>query len=439
MQTTKWLRIFREATTLAAVTIALAVGARAQTETVLYSFTGGADGNQPNGVIADGAGNLYGTTTFGGNLSKSNCGSNGCGTVFELSPAAGGWQLTTLYTFNGGADGLFPVGNLARDQSGNLYGVTFAGGALYGPCHGYGGCGVVFEVSPASSGWVFTVLHTFRGADGAIPYSGLTLDSSGNLYGTTSQGGQPGCVDLGCGVVFELSPTSSGWIYKSIHIFAEAESSDPQAGVILDPSGNLYSATVYGGSILPNYGTVFELSPISGGGWGKTILHGFSARRDGWYGGNLIFDTVGNLYGATQFAGDLNACNHSGCGVVFQLSQDSTGWKDTVLHTFTGPDGWAPASLILEKSGNLYGATAAGGNFNNCYGNGNGCGVVFKLSPSSQGWQENVLYNFHGNTDGESPVSIIAGPDGSIYGATLYGGGTGCYGYGCGTVFQLKP
>ncbi len=406
-------------TAFAILPLSFLVGQAVGQLSVLYSFTGLADGNQPNGVIADGAGNLYGTTSFGG--INSDCAPHGCGSVFELSPGAEGWKLTTLYSFTGQADGEFPVGNLAMDQAGNLYGVTFTGGAY--------NCGVTFELSPTTAGWRFIVIHPFNCfPDGAYPYSGLTLDSSGNLYGTTSQGGLENCQ---CGVVFELSPGVNGWTETPIHIFNIKNGSTPEAAVAFDGAGHLYSTAIYGGEIPPSYGMVFELSPTSSGGWGATFLHGFTDGHDGWDAANLVLDSTGNIYGTTQFAGRVGWCNGLGCGVVFELVRASN-WKETELHTFSGGyDGVAPNSLIMEAAGNLYGTTAAGGDLKLC--NTGGCGVLFKVSDESGNWKQTVLHTFAG-TDGEIPSSVIVGADGNLYGTTQNGGVSGW-----GTIFQYKP
>ncbi len=265
-------------------------------ETVLYSFTGGADGWAPlAGLIRDAQGNLYGTTFAGGHI--SGCGGSGCGVVFKLDTAG---QETALYSFKGGADGATPYAGLIRDAQGNLYGT--AGG-------GHSGNGVVFKVSQAGKE---TVLYSFcpEGRpckDGAVPLAGLIWDSKGNLYGTTQVGGKSRD-----GVVFELSPARKETV---LHSFTGGNDGVyPEAGVIRDTQGNLYGTTWAGGA--HDGGTVFELSPTGK----ETVLYSFTGAADGRLPtAGVIRDAQGNLYGTTSRAGNVSDCG-SGCGVVFEVS-----------------------------------------------------------------------------------------------------------------------
>ena len=205
------------------------------TESVLYSFSGGADGESPQGgVIFDPVGNLYGTTVDGGFDEN--------GTVFQLSPTGADWTQSTLYTFGGGSDGQNPVGGVIFDQSGNLYGTTQAGG------------GTVYQLSPSNGAWALSTLQSLSGSQG--PTASLTMDASGNLYGTATEDGSHGY-----GVVFKLSPNPDGsWTYTDLHDFAGGgDGMYPTGNVILDSNGNLYSTTVDGGA--HGYGTVWELTP----------------------------------------------------------------------------------------------------------------------------------------------------------------------------------
>lgn len=240
---------------LAALLPVAARSAQAQTETVLYNFTGGSDGGGPLSALVSHGGNLYGTTVFGG---VGDSGS-GAGTIFELSPnGAGGWNETVLYNFcsEGGAsctDGAYPDGPVLFDSVGNLYGATPEGGSA--SCPFTVGCGVVFELSPLDTGWTETVLHTFclnftgECVDGVIP-SGILRDAQGNLYGEVTAG------------VFELTPSSSGWSYKFISFNIENSTS----GLTMDADGNIYGT---------GNGIVFELSPNGKGGWTTTVLYTF--------------------------------------------------------------------------------------------------------------------------------------------------------------------
>ena len=269
-------------------------------EKVLHSFSGGADGTYPyGGLIFDAAGNLYGTTTSGG--------TSNTGTVFELTPAAGGtWTEKVLHSFSGGTDGIHPYAGLIFDAAGNLYGTTDLGGA-----YGYG---TVFELTPAAGGtWTEKVLHNFNngGTDGTRPYARLTFDAAGNLYGTTYGGGAYNSY----GTVFELTPAAGGtWTEKVLHSFGSGtDGLIPYGGLIFDAAGNLYGTTAYGGT--NDLGTVFELTPKAGGGWTEKVLYSFGDGTDGVSPlAGLIFDAAGNLYGTTQHGGTYNY------GTVFEIA-----------------------------------------------------------------------------------------------------------------------
>jgi uncharacterized repeat protein (TIGR03803 family) len=264
------------------------------TETTIYSFTGGSDGGAPESALTvDAHGNLYGTTQLGG-------GACNCGTVFELSKAANGeWTETTLYTFAGGAYGSSPeYTNLVFDAAGNIYGVTTYGGSDL--------AGTVFELSPqAGGGWAESILHTFTGgaSDGANPFGGLVFDKAGNLYGSAETGGSSKCGGGGCGGIFELSPLAGGgWQEQMIYFFQGGNDGDePDSLLVTDLEGNLYGMAQGGSN---NCGSVFKLSPSAGGGWSKKILHAFSSEPDGC--GpflNLVHNSGGYLFGITEGGG----------------------------------------------------------------------------------------------------------------------------------------
>jgi uncharacterized repeat protein (TIGR03803 family) len=326
------------------------------TEQVLHSFGGGTDGGNPvAGLILDTAGNLYGTTFVGGTY--------GFGTVFELTPAAGGtWTKQTLHNFNGdGTDGTFPSAGLIFDAAGNLYGTASDGGTY--------GNGMVFELTPAAGGtWTEKVLYSFgNGADGATPYAGLIFDAADNLYGTTFGGGT-----YALGTVFELTPAAGGtWTEQVLHSFTGngTDGAYLSAGLILDAAGNLYGTTTNGGTI--GGGTAFELTPAAGGTWTESVLHNFGNGTDAnMPRGGLIFDAAGNLYGASTSGGAQNA------GTVFELTPAGGGtWTEQVLHNFgSGTDGANPYSgLIRDAAHNLFGTTKQGGTSN--------YGTVFEVTP----------------------------------------------------------
>jgi uncharacterized repeat protein (TIGR03803 family) len=340
----------------------------------LHVFKGGKDGSEANGgIIFDASGNLYGTTVSGGG--KNSLCYHGCGTVFELSPSSGGWTESVIYRFQAGTDGDAPESALVFDQSGNLYGTALFGGSSDN-CDDFG-CGVVFELSPKSGGgWTESVLHAFSGADGAYPWAGLIFDATGNLFGTTENGGASGG-----GVVFELSPAGGKWNQKVLYNFTGGgDGGSPTAKLTFDATGNLYGTTEEGGDssqCSDGCGTVFKLKLGSGGNWTESVLHTFSGGSGD--GANpmadVVFDTEGNLYGVASSGGSAN-CNGGGCGVVFELSPKSGSWTETILYVFAGAsDGRLPAGdLIWDAAGNLYGTTIYGGTLHQL-------GVVFRFTP----------------------------------------------------------
>jgi uncharacterized repeat protein (TIGR03803 family) len=393
---------------------------------VLGSFnnTNGADPYA--GLVSDVAGNLYGTTCCGG--------AHNYGTVFELSPkAGGGWSEKILHSFNdNGKDGYAPGGNLIFDSAGNLYGTASGGTGLCKESNYVIGCGMVFELMPQSDGsWKEKVLHNFfnKGEEGMDPSGGLVFDSAGNLYGGTTYSGVPD----GGGTIYELSPTAGGdWTFAVIYYFATG---NPQGNLILDSHGNLYGTAGYAGTYL--YGMAYELSPSAGGTWTETVLHSFDQNQDGTDGAcpcsSLIFDSAGNLYGTTVRGGVYN----EGDGTVFELSPAAGGsWTETIIHNFDcHSDGCAPtASLVFDAAGNLHGTTTNGGAGSCPYGN--GCGTVFELSPQSGGtWAEPALHSFGAGAYGAIPFSnLILDSAGNLYGTTSKGGSSKD-----GTVFEITP
>ena len=290
----------------------------------------------------------------------------------------------------------------------------------------------------AATNWQARVLHDFDGSDGFSPQSGLIFDAAGNLYGTASLGGT-----YGCGTVFELSSMpGGGWTEKVLYSFNCISGSDgfsPLAGLVFDAAGNLYGTTIGGGTY--DYGTVFELSPMPGGGWTETVLYSFGNGTDGAYPayGALIFDAAGNLDGTTSSGGTHNCQGNGGCGTVFQLSPTTGGgWSETVLYNFgNGTDGYSPeAGLVLDAAGNLFGTTAYGGANGCAVAQYSGCGTVFELAPvAGGGWTETVVHNFGSGTDGVTPIAgLTFDPAGNLYGTTEVGGPSNV-----GTVFQLSP
>jgi uncharacterized repeat protein (TIGR03803 family) len=319
--------------------------------------------------------------------------------------------------------------------------------------------------APASASWKEQVLYSFQGGtnDGSVPAGGAVFDPQGNLYGATTDGGPASCAPIGgaCGTVFQLSPPAQkggAWTETLIYQFQGKGSNDasvPNGGLIRDAAGNLYGATAYGGTgdcvllgVPAGCGAVYELSPPKqkGGAWTETILYSFPTAKQGYVpNGNLVFDSAGDLFGATIFGGGKGTtCDkfYQYCGAVFKLTPPKTKggkWTEKVLHAFSsGTDGASPnGGLVLDGKGNVYGTTYAGGIEGGVCGSG-GCGAVFELRPPTKiggVWVERVLHRFGGASDGGGPsAGVIFGGSGNLYGTTV---GGGAHNSPWGTVFQL--
>ena len=383
-----------------AVVIVVLVVTRSKSYEVIQTFAAvGRGPKTPVGLTVDKVGNLYGTASDGGVGSW--------GTIFELIPPSffgSRWEMRVLSNVDGRTIGTGPIWSMIG-QDGDLYGVTsdaetlyklrfgergwgepiplyrFAerlsplgtalpvlisdtSGSLYGTTTGQGGtdAGIVFKLSPGPDGWTMTVLHRFGGDnDGAYPNGGLAIDPTGALYGTTSGGGKDGI-----GTVFKLTPTNHGWEELVIHTFRQLDGSNchggclPMAGLTLDTDGTLYGTTGGGGKF--GGGVVFSLTPSGSGGWSEQVLYHF--KREVGEGqvpnSRLVFGKFGALYGTTKSGGDKPDTN--GFGTVFKLVPTATGWREVVLHCFTGAaDGGVPTgTLIRDASGNMFGTTEGG-------------------------------------------------------------------------------
>jgi uncharacterized repeat protein (TIGR03803 family) len=426
----------RTVATLCVLLLAFYLTSSAASEKVLYAFHG-KDGLGPLSVMLGSDGSLYGTTYEGG-TNTCSFSASGCGVVFQLTRGADGeWKETVLHDF-AGSDGWFPNGTLVADKAGNLYGTT-----VYGGLCSQLGCGVIFElVRGNGNNWTLQVLHYFNVSDGANPYAGLIFDSRGNLYGTTSGGGNNAC-EGGCGLVFELSPEGKGkWTEIVLYSFDATDGSDPGAALTFDSSGNLYGTTEHGGA--HGSGTVFKLAP-GGQGWTETVLHSFYIdTKDGYeptYG--VTFDSMGNLYGTTQFGGTEG---EQGWGTAFKLTPAGGRWKETILHSFDRAKfggGYVTSGLALDNQGNLYGTATWGGRYDCPSGDGFGCGTAFKLTQADGHWSESVLHSFGKGNDGAGPYGGMArSSTGLLFGVTSVGGYTGevpCLEDGCGVVFEITP
>jgi uncharacterized repeat protein (TIGR03803 family) len=312
-------------------------------QTVLYNFTGGADGGEPyKGVTIDRQGNLYGTAVTGG---SGGC-EGGCGVVYKLTQSNGTWNQTIIYAFTGGDDGSGPGARVTVDRSGNVYGMTPTGGPY--------GAGTIYKLQPNAGSYTFQVIHTFTGGnDGSSGSAGRMLLDHGRLYGAATTGGT-----YGNGVVFQLTPTTVGeWDFRTLYSFhGQPDGSFPYGALLRASSGKIYGTTYYGGR--NGIGSVYELSPRSVGEWNERIIYSFQTGSDGNSPiSNLVSDTAGNFYGTTSEGG-------LGTGTIFKLAPAGGGrWTESVVHSFAGPPdgGFSYNGMVVDPFGNFYGATVHGG------------------------------------------------------------------------------
>ena len=334
--------------------------------TVLYKFHGKSDGIGPVAVVLTPAGTLYGTTGTGGNYACEG----GCGTVFKLDGT--GYHL--VYSFHG-PDGEYPEGALTLDSAGNMYGLTLYGANV---CQNGFSCGVIFRIDPRGNE---KVVHAFTGKqDGAFPSGGLFI-TKGYLYGLTSVGGSNACQGYGCGTVFRFDKTGDKTV---LYGFGDVPDGNYPSGYFTaDGSGNIYGTTVNGGIDHCSFyedscGTIFELTPNAMGVWAESVLYRFSGNADEEFPVGVIRDAVsGDLYGTTARDYDCPYYPDSHCGTIFKLDTNNSM---TVLYSFIGgPDGYDPGSRLLrDRSGNLYGTTVSGGSPGCLMA---GCGTIYKFTP----------------------------------------------------------
>ena len=404
------------ALTLTAIAL-LAPQARAQAFNVIYNFPGDRDGAYPfTGLTIDSADNIYGTAF--------SAGAHNSGTVFSLNNDGGGWILQPLYSFSGGENGAGPSARLVIGPDGVLYGTTAAGGG--GSCiysNGYRGCGTVYSLRPPARApatviydWASTVLYRFSGDDGSYPQGELTFDQAGNIYGATINGGS-----VGWGLIYSLTPANGGWTQNVLYqAHGNGDGAYAWGGVVFDQSGNLYGVFSQNGP--EGYGAVYKLAP-SGSGWTESTVHAFTfSGNDGASPqGGLILNSAGDLLGTTVHS-------PTGGGTVFELTPSGGGWSYDFLYGLSGGIDIGPYDkLFMDASGNLYGTTFADGRY--------GYGSVFKLTRSSGGWTYTSLHDFTGGSDGANPTCRMAmDSTGKLYG-TASGGGA----HGKGVIFQITP
>jgi uncharacterized repeat protein (TIGR03803 family) len=431
MHSTTPVRSQKNQTTLVILVVSLAIllcvptfgqnsGAPSIAEQVLHQFDFGTDGYNPQShLLADGSGNLYGTTSVGGPANR--------GFAFKLTPkAGGGWTETVIHDFGG--DNLSSPSDLVFDKAGNLYGTAGGGGAFR--------AGAVFKLTPTATGYKLSTIHSFQqgGTGGFRPSSRPVFDAAGNIYVTTQLGGGSGCIaGQGCGTVFELTFENGLWIGKVLYRFqgGDLDGASPTVGVVLDSVGNLYGVTQSGGdgalchTSSNGCGMAFKLTPKSGK-WVESATYFF---EDEFATGELALDASGNAYGTA-----MSDLNHQ--GDAFELSAGTCGqWNHTILHDFlsgTSDGAYPVGGVTLDSSGNLYGATAQvrGGNM----------GTVFELTSASNVWTEHLLYHFKGGPDGENPqAGVTFDSAGNLYGTTSQGGDIDSCTLGCGTAYVLKP
>jgi len=391
--------------------------AQAQTYSVIYNFTGGADGATPMaGLTANGVNSFYGTANFGG-ITGGPCGSNGCGLVYRVSNSGSGWTLSPLYSFQGGTDGQNPgTAGIAFGPDNGLYSTTYRGGA---GCTSGPGCGTVFKLLPPQgpgqpTQWTETILHSFNGPNGIGPVGVPVFDHSGNIDGATNSGG----LNNG-GVIYELSESNNWDEIVLAHPYGY-----PGSGLTLDHAGNLYGTTFDGGDNF--YGSVYKLTP-AGSGYIFTDLYDFTNGNDGAYPqAGVILDSQGDIYGATTTGGSGKG------GTVFKLTFSNGQYVYSTLYSFPSPVNGRIISgpvgnLTMDSAGNLYGTTFSDG--------AHGLGAVFKLTPSNGSWTYTSLHDFTNGSDGGLPYSnLVIDSQGNLYGTASQGGASGV-----GVVFEITP
>jgi uncharacterized repeat protein (TIGR03803 family) len=394
-----------------AVTLVALPTAHAQTYSVIHTFTGPNGGAFPVAGVTLRGGNLYGTTTEGGQPYAY-------GNVYELMRVGDNWLPTQLYIFTKGSDGYGAQARPVFGPDGHLYGAV-----TDFPSE-------VFKLTPPLSicrtvncFWRLDVVHLFELQNdvSGMGYGDLVWDQQGNLYGTGDSALRPYT-----GGVYELSPSGNGWVETILYKFqGSGDAASPDSGVIWDKNGNLFGAAAGGAH---GYGAIYELIYTVGLGWTEKVIYSFTNLADGPPTG-ITFDQNGNLFGATRgnYGGDG--------GTIFELSPSGDTWTYKLLYTFPAFSAACAAGterpLTIDAAGNLYGTTACGGAYQQ--------GAVFKMNNTGNGWLYSSLYDFTGGADGAIPLSTVTiDTDGTLYGTTS-GGGSNVCGGGCGVVWKIQP
>jgi hypothetical protein len=395
---------------------------------VLYGFRGSKhkDGKNPlSWLTVDKSGALYGSTYSGG---TGDCnGGKGCGTIFRLAAAGSGYSETVLHSFSG-SDGSYPDGNPITGTGGVLYGAARRGGPS--------GNGVAYSLAPDGTGYLETNLYAFSGgADGSEPTGPLVAGSHGALFGVTLGGGSTaancaGAFSQTCGVAYELVPSGSTYAEKVVYAFAGvSDGANPIGGLLAAKGGVLFGVTE-GGGTSSSYGTVYELVP-SGSAYSERVLYRFQGGSDGERpNGPLTIDRSGTLYGTLQ---------GPSYGAIFTLTPSDSSYRESVVYTFGsfGAGAYPGGSLVVDKAGDIYGTAGGGVNKGHCE---DGCGAVYELEHISSTYQFVLLHAFLGNHKGDGGNAyggLVAAPNGTLFGTTTNGGPGGCGNKGCGSVYSI--
>ncbi len=397
----------------------LTSASHAQTFTVIHEFTD-RNGVFPSAGVTARAGVLYGTTAC---TRPFPCGN---GTVYLMNPVGSNWSYAPISFLQAG--GMSPEARVVFGPDNRLYGTTTQGGSQnWGTVFSLGAAATVCKT--AACGRVEKVLYSFQGSpDGGYPCcEDLVWDATGNIYGTTNDGG----TSDNLGTVYQMTKSDNNWTEAPIYRFAGPDGASPFSGVIADDKGNLFGTTTWGGAYggQDGHGTVFELIYVIGLGWTETVLYSFQDLSDGQNPeAGLVRDSVGNLYGASSRRGDSQ-----GGGTIFELSPVGHSWVFIPIYTYSLSDCAPVVTLTMDGSGNLYGTTTCGGV--------DRMGSVFKLTNTENGWAYTSLHDFTGGADGATPVSnVTIDTDGTLYGTAFYGGDLTCNSpSGCGTVWMIKP